>query len=156
MNRSLLLASLLAVGCSHLKYAEIPEYKINKLGPFIVSESPELWRFYERNYGKDSERNVQFLVSNADSREHSLQLDKARIIANQEVLTVKCEDVASKESGSKKLSAGVAIKVKCPLNLSPNSANQLGMRDTIVRLEVPTDGKEVVALERIYRIEQFQ
>lgn len=143
-------------GCTHLKYSEIPEYRLSKAGPFLVSESPELWRFYQRSVFAKKDRLIQFLVKNTDSKDQVLLLPKAMVVAGMEKTPLQCEDVKSEQSQNIRLKNDQMAHVVCLIDLTPTDKNQLALKDSIIKIDIPTESGSLLSLERMYRIEEFQ
>lgn len=142
------------MGCFHLQPMEVPEYKISKSGPFIVSESPELWKVFERSLPKE-ERRLTFLITNLDSKTHKLLLENATLTIYLEEKSVFCESMASREVGVV-LSQNQVAQINCKLDVVPNSVNQLATKDSLSKLEIPTDAGAVIVVERVLRFEDFK
>ncbi|WP_413575032.1 hypothetical protein ACLVWU_12295 [Bdellovibrio sp. HCB290] len=142
------------IGCSsqRMRISEIGEYKIIKKGPFIVSDSPELWKFL-KSRGNIDKKKIQIIISNGEPTQRTLYLDKVVATINQEKVGLKCRTPDAE--GSVVLQYGKVVGVTCNMDLVPNSKNQLGLKDTFVSIEVPNDSKENVVIERLYRIEDF-
>lgn len=144
---------LLLSGCMHIKYPEIPEYKLRKTGPFLVSESPNLWRFFE-SHSSDGPLEVQVLIKNADSKEHLLHIEQASLVANKQRTPADCKDINGSRT-SLALKSDEMVRVTCRIDIKATPENQVGNRDSIVVLEIPSD-EGVVSTERLFRIEEFQ
>lgn len=149
------LSSLVLSCCTHLKFPEIPEYKLSKSGPFILSESPELWKFYERSFSTQNKKDVEFLVKNISSEAKALYISKATIDINGERTPLPCQQEPKVEGDLKVASQGT-VRIQCQLNIQPTPGNHLGQKDSIVKLEIPYEGGTNLVLERLYRIEEFQ
>ncbi|MFV3408515.1 hypothetical protein ACNH6C_07895 [Bdellovibrio bacteriovorus] len=141
-------------GCSQMQYMEVPEYKITKNGPFILSESPELWKVFDRSLSK-TERRLNFLITNKDSKPHSLFLNQASLTINMEKKAISCQNIA-RPMNVLVMEQDQVSQIQCKLEISPNKENQLANRDSLVKLEIPTDSGVTVAIERIFRIEEFR
>lgn len=145
---------LLLSACSHLKYAEIPEYKLSKSGPFIVSESPELWRFFARDF-KAQKSSVDFFVKNTDASSKSLYLNKAVLDVNGEITPVSCHPM-QQGPAELRLEPSEQGRVQCDLDVHPTPGNHLAERDTVLKVEIPEENGPTLSVERLVRIEEFQ
>lgn len=143
-------------GCTHLKYSEIPEYRLSKAGPFLVSESPELWRFYQRSVFAKKDHVIQFLVKNTENKDQVLLLPKATVMAGMERTSLQCEDVKFKQSQNILLKNDQMAHIVCVIDLTPTDKNQLALKDSIIKIDIPTESGALLSLERMYRIEEFQ
>ncbi|QDK46063.1 hypothetical protein DOM22_13300 [Bdellovibrio sp. ZAP7] len=149
------LGAALLAGCTTKKinYSDVGEYKIVSRGPFIISDSPELWKFLRSRGGERDKKTIQVLISNGEKADHSIQLDKVIATINDERLSLRCRTPESE--GTVVLKYRKVIKMSCEMNLSPNEKNKLGLKDTFVSIEVPNDTKNHIVFERLYRIEDF-
>ncbi|AHZ83465.1 hypothetical protein Bb109J_c2855 [Bdellovibrio bacteriovorus] len=154
MKFGFVCVAVLFIGCSHMQYREVPEYKITKMGPFILSESPELWKVFDRSLSK-TERRLNFLIVNKDSGTHKLLLDQAVLTINLEKKSIFCENFASSKAAVV-LRQDQTFQVQCKIDVIPNSENQLVNKDSLAKLEIPTDSGLAVSIERVFRIEEFK
>lgn len=155
MKAFLFLPVVLVLGCVQFRYTEIPEYRLTQSGPFIVSESPELWRFFELSADKTQPKSVNFLVANSSSKEAVLFLDKALIRIHQEQKSLSCSSTTDKKSSLVLKPDGI-VQIHCQLEIVPNDLNKLGFKDSIAYISVPSDAGSAVTIERRFRIEEFR
>lgn len=148
-----ILSIVFLFGCTHLKFPEIPEYKIDRSQNFVISQSPELWRFFARDY-RFKERKVDLILRNISKEDQVLAITQARVQANQSNVPLECTKIGG-EKADIPLKPGESARVICPVVLQPDEKNQLGTKDTIAKILIP-NGKQTLGIEMLFRIEEFQ
>jgi hypothetical protein len=146
-----------AAGCMSKKYRdeELTGYTIFKSGPFILSDSPELWKFLHSRRTGEVAKSFELFVSNADIKDHSLELEKATMSIDKEIRPLKCQIPTMGNNLSYRLEPAKVIKLICNMDIPTTDLNGLRDKDAYIRFDIPTDGK-VISFERLYRIEDFK
>ena len=152
---ALLLIVLVLPACTQLLIAEAPEYKLTKSDAFIISESPQLWKFGRSLYYRPG-RSLEFLVQNSEALEQTILLDKAVAAAGDEIDSIPCVNAGSPNGVHISLTKDQIAKIQCIVSLVPNEKNKLAMKDSIVRIQIPTQTDAKISIEHMFRIEDFQ
>lgn len=149
-----LTTALLVAGCLHIKNPKISEYKLSKFGPFIISEFPELQKRFNRNVPAH-ESSVEFLVKNSAATPKTLLLRKATLDINGEKTPLTCKQIFQGDVDLP-IAAQEMTRIHCDLKIQPTLANELGQKDSIVKIEIPSDAGTTIVIERLFHVEEFQ
>lgn len=150
----LFLLFLACVGCVTRRAPEVPEYRLRRVGHFLVSESPALWSFFRNEKMKDGKFDIEFFIRNDSSAPQQIDLSKAKLNVNEDVQPVSCLAMSVGDE-ILKIAAGEQSRVRCEAVLRPSSANHLDQKDTIVVMMIPLE-KDSIHIERLVRIEEVQ
>lgn len=133
---------------------EVPEYHLAQTGPFLVSDSPTLNNYFRQHGRKPKPASFWFLVRNESPEAHELKLAHAFISINDAREPITCRDVNGSTSDFT-VAAKAQVKLLCEVPLVANDQNKLRQRDTVLRMNLPTD-REPIVLEQLVRIEDFR
>lgn len=141
--------------CATSPFHEIPEYRLVKSGPFLVSESPAIWNFFEdKRLLKNGVLKIDAFIKNSEKTSATLKLRESTFSANGKVESADCGSQTGVVDNLE-LKPDAMVRIMCSLVLRPTSENQLGSKDTILQIRLPSD-KGDIQLERLVRIEDFK
>lgn len=139
--------------CTSLVVPEVPEYRLNQSGDLIVSDSSNLWRFFESRRPRKVLQATLIVKNMNPKKNYQINLADSYVDINGVHEKVPCKDVQN--SNQTQLQAGAQTKIICDFELHATEQNKLGAKDTRVVLKIPTD-QNVIQIDRLFRIEEFQ
>lgn len=154
MQRLLLGVTIIFLySCTSLVVPEVPEYRLNQTGDLIVSDSSNLWRFFESRRPRRVLQATLIVKNMNPKKQYQINLADSFVDINGVREKISCKD--TQNSNQIQLKESAQAKIICDLELHATEQNKLGIKDTRAVLNIPTD-QNVIQIDRLFRIEEFQ